>query len=384
MFSSKFKDFISSYSNLQFRQATAISSLMGLSLLGFEAQAGYSPIIINPSDGYTISLDSNTPVATTSVTGSDGQNYYQVGEAIDIRDTSKSVRVSGNVKCLGKTWGPGSNWDIPANNAYHLLFMYVPRAGVTINGVPAYRINSNVVMTLKSDMTNSWVQKGNAVVCANIPATSPNTTDKVDNFTAQFPIVVTFYLNEKIIDGQIVINGLDLAGYLRTYTNPVGRPSMPKSLPIDQTTAPMRLKASQLNLVSSCSTETNSGSGGTGTGTLNLNHGMLSSTSYDSRVSGHVNYNCTFSKSTPVKLRLDYVKDDDPQKRLPLKNTLIGSTDKIYSELILRDEITGEAGAEIQTIIEKSKNITITSHIQGNSAVAGDYQGSAWLIATFD
>ncbi|RKG34294.1 adhesin [Acinetobacter guerrae] len=356
---------------------------MGLSLLGFEAQANYSPIIINPSDGYTISLDSNTPVATTSVIGSDGQNYYQVGEAIDIRDTSKSVSVSGKVKCLGNTWGTGSNWNIPDVDAYHYLYMYVPKAGVAINGVPAYRINSNVVMTLKADLTNYWINKTGRI-CSDIAENSPNTTEDVKYFTVQFPIIVTFYLNEKIIDGQIVINGLDLGGYLRAFMNPSKRPILAKSIPIDQTTAPMRLKASQLNLVSSCSTETNSGSGGTGTGTLNLNHGMLSSTSYDSRVSGHVNYNCTFSKSTPVKLRLDYVKDDDPQKRLPLKNTLIGSTDKIYSELILRDEITGEAGTEIQTIIEKSKTITITSHIQGNSAVAGDYQGSAWLIATFD
>ncbi|WP_222931052.1 hypothetical protein [Acinetobacter guerrae] len=385
MFSSKFKDSIKSYSNLRFRQVTAVSSLMGLSLLGLEAQANYAPKVTRVSNGYTILLDVNTPVNSKPIIGGDGNNYYQVGDPIELQSNSASVSAFGAVWCLGTTWGTESNWNVSSNSAYHRLFMYVPSAGISIKGSSAYRINSNLFMTVHTDIMN-WVHKGGSTVCSNIAENDTDSLGHVPSFTSHFPITVTFYLNEKIIDGQIVVNAQDLGGYVRAFMNPFTPPTQ-NSWPIEETTAPIRLKASQLNLVSSCSTQTVSGTDGTGTGTLNLDHGALFNTNYDSRVTGQVNYNCTFSELTPVRIKLDYVIDSDAQKRLPLKNTAIDRTDKVYSKLTLRDETTGQTGGigtDIRTSIEKLKTVTITSHLQGSNAVAGNYQGSAWVITTFD
>ncbi|MBJ9983888.1 adhesin [Acinetobacter sp. S40] len=354
---------------------------MGLSLLGFETNAGYAAKIQNPSDGYRITLNSNTPVDTKAVAGSDGHNYHQIGEPISVRSTSPSVSVTGRVDCSGTQWPVGI---LGINTgAWHRLFVYLPLTGIKIGDKNAYRINSNVVMTITEDSKVDWYQTASGV-CANL--TGYSVTAAVADFTGQFPITLTFYLNEKIIDGQIVIPAMDLVGYVRAYNREGTKPTQ-TFWAIQDSTAPMRLNTSQVNLVSSCSTQTQSGAGGTGTGTLNLNHGALKSNEYDSRVSGQVNYNCTFSASTPIRLRLDYAKDGDPQGRLPLTNTVVGSTDKIYTELTMRDETTGQTGGvdrDIHTNIEQSKTISITSHLQGTDAVAGNYQGSAWLIATFD
>ncbi|MBK0063579.1 adhesin [Acinetobacter sp. S54] len=333
----------------------------------------------NSSDGYRITLDSNTPVEPKAVTGSDGHNYYQIGEPIVMTQTSPSVTATGRVNCSGTTWSGGV---LGLTGAWHRLFIYLPPTGIKIGTQNAYRINSNVVMTITEDLAD-WQQRGGSM-CQDLKDYS--TTASVSTFSSQFPITFTFYLNEKVIDGQIVIPGMDLAGYVRAFNRDTTKPTQ-TSWTIQDTTAPMRLNTSQLNLVSSCSTQTHSGAGGTGTGTLNLNHGTLKSNEYDSLVSGQVNYNCTFSTSTPIRLRLNYAKDGDPQGRLPLTNTAIGTTDKIYTELTMRDETTGQTGGvdrDIHTDIEQSKTISITSHLQGTDAVAGNYQGSAWLIATFD
>ncbi|MDK7225607.1 adhesin, partial [Proteus mirabilis] len=69
---------------------------------------------------------------------------------------------------------------------------------------------------------------------------------------------------------------------------------------------------------------------------------------------------------------------------VPLSN--IGDLQsKIYSELVLIDNNTGkEAGTELRTSIKDFQSITIRSTLKGSNAVAGNYQGTAWLIATFD
>lgn len=48
------------------------------------------------------------------------------------------------------------------------------------------------------------------------------------------------------------------------------------------------------------------------------------------------------------------------------------------------DEQTGAAGTDIRVGIQSEHTIQIRSRIQGANADAGSYQGSAWLIATFD
>lgn len=116
-------------------------------------------------------------------------------------------------------------------------------------------------------------------------------------------------------------------------------------------------------------------------GTVNLRHGQLNSLNYDSTVMEKITYSCKFVSSTRVHLRLDYATDDDPQKRLPLTNDL---NQKIYSQLVLIDELTGQLGTDFRLDIHGSREINIRSRIQGENADAGDYHGSAWLIATFD
>ncbi len=90
-----------------------------------------------------------------------------------------------------------------------------------------------------------------------------------------------------------------------------------------------------------------------------------------------------FFKSNKSEITLDYITDNDPQKRLPMVSTQ-NSNNKIYSELTMTDEITGQKGKDFKIDINDLRTIKITSHLQGTNAIAGDYKGSAWLIATFD
>ncbi|MBC5791448.1 hypothetical protein [Providencia sp. JUb39] len=79
--------------------------------------------------------------------------------------------------------------------------------------------------------------------------------------------------------------------------------------------------------------------------------------------------------------KLDYVKDDDPQKQLPLINKI--TKEKIYSTLMMTDYSIEPSGLDMNVDIEKLKTISISSHLQGTNASAGDYRGSAWLIKIF-
>ncbi|MEY0304384.1 adhesin [Providencia manganoxydans] len=344
---------------------------MGSLLLPSIALANYAPMIQNPNDGYLIQLASNSSIASTPVVGSDSKNYYRVGSPIVINGSDPSVSVTGIVECVGRKWGGEGIDFIDGENAYHRLFIYAPSAGTTIDGKTGYRINSNVVMTVDSKMPD-WINM-TSYTCA---LTNPGKTANASEFYVHFPITVTFYIHERIIDGQIVIPSMPLGGYVRAFMIPKKPPTF-TSWPLGETTVPMRLLSSTLNVDSSCNTITSTGRAGT----VNLRHGQLNTLNYDSVVTEKVIYNCKFSIPTKVRLRLDYATDDDPQKRLPMTSS---QNNKIYSDLSMTDEITGQTGKDLKVDIKDLRTIKITSHIQGSNAVAGDYKGSAWLIATFD
>ncbi len=354
-------------------------TLLGYCLLGSllfpavaQASSGYAGMIQNPNNGYLITLASNSSIATNPIAGSDGKNYYRVGEPIVIRSGNPSVKSSGLVNCMGTTWGIDVNY-LPPDNAYHRLFIYSPLANIRLNGQIVYRVNNNLVMTIDSAHINNWGKAGGVRICSNV---YPGIQQPY-SFTSQFPITITFYINDRIIDGQVVIPQLAFGGYVRAFTNPNVAPEF-NSWPIEKTTVPMRLASSTLNLVSSCSTTTTGQAG-----TVNLRHGQLNTLNYDSLVTETVTYNCKFSIPTKVRLRLDYATDDDSQKRLPMTSSQ-NSNNKIYSELTMTDETTGQTGKDFKIDIKDLRTIKISSHIQGSNAIAGDYRGSAWLIATFD
>nr|WP_314266441.1 adhesin [uncultured Moellerella sp.] len=329
-------------------------------------------MIQNPNDGYLITLASDSSIATNPVVGSDGKNYYRVGSPIVIERGGSSISVTGTATCIGRTWG-SSDTNIKNDSAYHRLFIYAPSAGTRVDGKYAYRVNSNVIMTVDSKMSD-WVNI-NGKVCS---LASSSLTAEATSFTVQFPITVTFYINERIIDGQVVIASMPLGGYVRAFMDPKTAPTY-NTWPLGETTVPMRLLSSTLNVGSSCNTTTTTGQAGT----VNLRHGQLNTLNYDSLVTEKITYNCKFSIPTTVRLRLDYATDDDPQKRLPMTSSQ-DSNNKIYSELTMTDESTGQTGTDFKIEIKDLRTIKISSHIQGSNAIAGDYRGSAWLIATFD
>lgn len=344
----------------------------GLMFLSFTVRANYAPMIISPSDGYLIHLSSNSDISETPIKGTDGKNFYQVGDPIVVNGNSSSVSISGTVRCHGKTWGTSITGS--PNNIFHRLFITAPPTGTLIGGKIGYRINSNVYMTVESNMI-SWTSF-TASTCSGV--TNYNVVKPATDFMSQFPFSLTFYISDRIIDGQIVIAPIDLGGYVRAFMESNVAPTQ-NSWPIGQTTTPMRLAASQLNVSSSCSTMNSSGQ----SGVIRLSHSQLNSVIYDSVATGKVSYTCKFSSLVKVRMRLDYVSDGDSQKRLPMVNTL-DNTKKIYSKLRLIDESTGQSGTDLKVNIEGLKNITISSEIQGTNAAPGDYRGSAWLIATFD
>ncbi len=238
--------------------------------------------------------------------------------------SSSTVSVTGAVQCIGRKWGSSST-QIHSSNAYHRLFMYTMNAGFNIEGKTAYQINSNLMMTVESRIMN-W-KNIDSGMCSYA---NPSLVRDASSFTSQFPITITFYINERIIDGKLLVPAMNLGGYVRAFTSPNATPPY-DSWPINEVTVPMRLAFSELNIGSLCTTISSSGHAGT----LNLRHGQLNSTNFDSTVTEKVTYTCKFSSSTKVRLRLDYTTDDDPQKRLPLTN---GNNDKIHSLLVITDD----------------------------------------------
>lgn len=345
----------------------------GLTLYSFNALADYAPKIVNPSDGYYLKLTNSSTVAQTPVYGSDGREYYQVGNPISVVNDNSIVSVRGRANCLGTTWG-GSNTQL-GTNAYHRLFVYASEALVNINGKKLYDINTNVYMTIESSFIDTWKLLSDSQACSN--AKSGDYVNASSFYTPR-QITITFYIRNRIIDGQIIIPAMDLAGYVRAFTEGGSAPSE-LSWAISNSTVPIRISASQLNIAELCTTTTTTGI----PSTVNLHHGALNTVNYNSTVSENVTYNCKFAQSTSVRLRLDYTTDDDPKKRLPMTNSL-DKNQKIYSELKLVDDATGQSGKDLKVQIQNMRTIKISSHLQGSDATAGEYMGSAWLIATFD
>ncbi|MEQ4672508.1 adhesin [Providencia manganoxydans] len=356
-----------------FRHAIVLSGCFAGSFLFSSAvRADYSSRIQNVNSGYVVTLSDNKPIATRPIKGSDGKDYYLYGDRISVYPGESGVTGSGTVDCLGRVWGDNDT-NISQWNAGHRLFIYAPSAGVRIDGWPAYHINSNLVVTVDSFIEN-WIYRISGA-CGNA---TPGMTADITNFRhGIFPITLKFYVKTKIIDGQLSVPAMDLGGYVQAFMALATTPPPEMSWPIGETTVPIRIAASQLNITpSACKTMTSTGL----PGTVNLRHGQLNTLNYDSVVTEEVSYDCQFSIPTKVKLRLDYATDDDPQKRLPMTSS---ENNKIYSDLSMTtDEIGNKPVKELEVDIKDFKNIKITSHIQGSNAVAGDYKGSAWLIAT--
>jgi hypothetical protein len=341
----------------------------GFLFVNFYSYANYAPKVINPNDGYRITINGNSILSQTPIYGTDGTEYYKLGDDVEVN--SSGTPVTGQATCIGTVWG-GNTGLISEQNGWHNLYIYAPLKNGFIDGKRIYQINKNTVMTVNSDMAGGWIPGPGANTCSSY--NGGFTTVGIEGF--YFKIIFSFYVNERVVDNQIVIPAMNLAGYVRAFMDPNVSPNI-NSWEFENTSAPIRLESSTINFPSSCSTSTSTGQ----PSTVELRHGHLNTLNYDSEVTEKVTYTCKFSKSTKVRLRLDYAKDNDPQKRLPLINKT--TNEKIYTTLLMTDESTGQSGLDMNVDIENLKTININSHLQGTKAPAGDYQGSAWLIATF-
>lgn len=216
------------------------------------AIADYAGQIQDPSTGYTVRLERDSQLIDTPIIGSNGEKYYRIGNAINVGHTGPEVETSGMVKCHGRVWGDSSN-PIPAQNAFHRLFIYPPKAGISIEGKTAYQIHGNLLMTIDTKFMD-WVKRG-AGLCSNGFGQEIFSTSA---FTTYFPLGITFYVNEKIIDSQLIIGTMDLAGYVGAFTAKGEAPPY-DDWPINETTTPLRLGASQIHIHSKCSTTTSTG-----------------------------------------------------------------------------------------------------------------------------
>ncbi len=362
------------------------SSAWLLSFFAASALANYTGVVQNSTAGYYVQFDDTTTLSGETV-ASDGETYYQIGPEIRLTNTPGNPYLSlvdGTTLCAGKTWGRGTNGTfVNSNRGFNRVFVYLPPAGISINGNKTYRINNNTVVVLRvsgnMDEQWSWAGLGNCSPANRRDESWGTYSTGVSGMSNQFPMFLTFYLKERAIDGTVILPSINLAGYSRAFSLQ-GESSPPPYafLPINETSAPIRLRQSTLNIPANCTTVTSNGQAGT----LNLRHGSLNSLNYDSEIKETVTYNCKFTSQTKVKLKLDYATDSDPQKRLPLKNSVNDSV--IYSNLTMTDESSGATGKELKVNIQESLKVTIRSHLQGKLADAGEYQGSAWLIATYD
>lgn len=339
------------------------------------AKADYANRIHNANTGFLIKLDNHLNLSSTPAKGTDGSDYYQVGSSFSLGTNTAGVSVSGVVDCIGKTWGSVTE-DIDPAFAYHKLFTYAPKAGFSIDGKTVYRINSNLFMIVDAQVGDRIWSKFSSAVCANA---LPGTTATASMFSTYLPVVLKFYIKDKIIDGRLPILSMDLAGYVRVFSKEVSGPLFTGRFNIEETTIPVRLASSQLDIDPGCVTTTSTGQ----SSVINFRHGLQNSTSFDNYVTEKITYTCKFALSTKVRLKIDYATDNDPEKRLPMVNSS-NAKYKIYSELKMTDDSTGQTGKEFTVDIKDLKTISISSHIKGNNAVSGNYKGSAWLIATFD
>ncbi|WP_413495898.1 adhesin [Morganella psychrotolerans] len=321
------------------------------------------------SAGFRIQLNSdNSVLATQPTIGSDSNSYYLIAPVnqTGIIVNQQSANAYGTVNCPSNYLLGYYYYGLDESQAYHRVFGYAPNTGFKINGLTAYRINANTVYTLYSNngITSDW-KKFSGTTCSTLYFSSPQ---PATNFTAQFPFEIRVYVKDIPIDGKIIIPGMLLAGYTRLFQDD-GAPNI-SYVPPELSTVKLDLEPSVINYPSSCKSNINN---------LNINFKTLDSVNFDSKLTHTVNYQCDRSQLTKVKLSLDYVTDSDPQKRVPLKS----GNDTIYAELNLFDADINKRGKQIETTINKVKNIQIESHLSGENKNPGQYSGSAWLIATF-
>lgn len=326
----------------------------------YAALTSYSPA----GGTYNLNLNSAAVVSSATATGSDGNKYYPITppnqSGIVVNEINSNP--TGMVECLANYLQGSYKYFLGKQFAYHRIFSYMPEAGVSINGLRAYKINANTFFTIYSstNMADQWVKISSSG--CSIWETGPL---PASFFTVQFPFEIRIYVKHIPIDGNIIIPDTLLAGYSRIFQNE-GVPDY--NVPADKATILLKLTSAIVKFPSSCKVNIDN---------LNIEHDFLDSTSFNSIVSRFVTYECL--RSEPVRLMLDYVTDNDPEKRVPLKS----GNNTIYSELMLYDEQSNKKGKVIETTIDGIKNIRVESHLSGSSAEPGDYRGNAWLIASF-
>lgn len=298
------------------------------------------------------------------VTGSNGETYYSIAppgrRGFEINRATSHPE--GQVRCrMNYIIGPDY---ISEKWAYHRLLAYMPEAGFKIDGEDVYRINSNTYFTLFHDkgMTKDWVQ-----ISARFCSIKEWMTQDASWMDTHFPFEIRIFIKNRPVDGNVIIPQSYLGGYTRMFQYP-GKPNIkiPPSLP----TIKLYINQSIISYNTICTSSINN---------LNINHQTLDSSEFNSTETRNVTYNCSDDRVARIKLDLDYMTDNDPQKRVPLTS----GANTIYSDLILFDRDTNQRGKTIETSINGVKNIQIESHISGLNAAPGDYSGSAWLIATY-
>ncbi|MGJ3355828.1 MrpH family fimbial adhesin [Providencia sp. Je.9.19] len=346
------------------RMYSQLLLLLPLCLSSLHAQATrYAPA----GGGYKMNLVSNNSVvASTPTMGTDNNEYFLIappnssGIVIDQLTAAAYGETICTVNYLEGNYGKG----LTQFSAYHRVFAYMPEAGFSLNGLKAYKINSNTFFTLYSEngITSGW---------RNLAATGCSYTEmgphSAGYFNAQFPFEVRVYVKEIPVDGKIIIPDAMIAGYTRIFQDP-GTPTL--YVPADKATIKLDLTTSVVNYPSNCRSNIDN---------LNIDHKTLDAYEFNSKETRTVTYTCERVQPVKVKLKLDYATDSDPEKRVPLKS----GNNTIYSKVMLYDEQTNKSGKEIETTIDKVKSIRIESQLSGSKAEPGDYKGNAWLISTF-
>lgn len=338
--------------------------LLPLCLSSLQAQATR---YAGAGGGYKMSLISNNSVvATTPTIGTDNNKYYLIAppNSTGIVINESTSQPFGQVKCTVNFLEGNYPAGLPASLAYHRVLAYMPEAGFSLNGLTAYRINSNTFFTLYSTngITRAW-QKIAGRGCSNEEMGPLDTSF----FTVHFPFEVRVYVKEIPVDGKIVIPDAMIAGYTRLFQD-TGTPTL--YVPADKAGVKLDLATSVINYPSNCRSNIDN---------LNIDHKTLDAFEFNSKETRTVTYTCERVQPVKVKLKLDYATDTDPEKRVPLKS----GNNTIYSEVTLYDEQTNQSGKTIETTIDKVKNIRIESQLSGSDAEPGDYKGNVWLIATF-
>lgn len=358
-----------------------IIPLLGTGLFSTNTFADYMPMERGGSLPYYILLKKTMPVSRSPSYGTNGQAYYQVGHQMVVgRDLSADSHVSngnGLVACFPEyqSWSPGGINLSSSATRWKKGHISAPTLGFSIAGVPAYRLSRDITMTITAS-DPQWT-RSNAPKTAEACYPPMISKDQNMNFsTLDSYFYVTFYIKGETLDNQFVLYRTQL-GYLDIAFT--AQPSAPQPTAPYFHTAVVVVQSVDFNVPAVCSTTTSSG----GTNALNLNHGTINASLYDSSVSGKVTYKCNWTRNQPISIRLEYTKDSDSMKRLPLSY----GSNKIYSTLSMTDDTTGRtypADQAIKMDIKDLSSITITSHLQGSNSVAGNYSGTAWLISTFD